>query len=331
MTDVRPVRGFFGSFNFDSTGAVVNNPGATFTYTITAAAIAANRVLNLPLLTGDDTFAVLGLAQTFSADQTFGNLYATTSIYGSSSANGNLVLSSTSNATKGNITTDSVLIPTTTNAIDLGSSTKLFQYIYAQKGLQFGANQYFAQISPTSNSGLYFDNVAPKNISIDIGGVKKHIFYAGASAQEGAHSHATRTSDPSGTAVAVGSFYTFDTGSSDYWQKVFSNSVWVDQEQKETITVTPGATVTLTHHQFTNVYAKWTAGEAETVNASGTQKAGQRMNLLILNDATLGRTITFGTGFKPSATVVGTISKVASISFLSDGTNWYELSRTLLL
>jgi len=54
-----------------SSGLTVRNPANTFSYTITAAAIAANRVLNLPLTTSTDTLAALGMAQTFSAANTF--------------------------------------------------------------------------------------------------------------------------------------------------------------------------------------------------------------------------------------------------------------------
>lgn len=43
------------------------NPANTFRYTFTPSAILANRALTLPLLTGDDTFAVLAEAQTFLA------------------------------------------------------------------------------------------------------------------------------------------------------------------------------------------------------------------------------------------------------------------------
>ncbi len=43
-----------------------NNPAGTFAYTIVPSAIAAARNLTLPLLTADDTLAVLGLAQTFT-------------------------------------------------------------------------------------------------------------------------------------------------------------------------------------------------------------------------------------------------------------------------
>lgn len=60
-----------GTGTFLSSGLKIRNPANTFGYTITGAAIAADRVLNLPLITGADTLAVLGLAQTFTAAQTF--------------------------------------------------------------------------------------------------------------------------------------------------------------------------------------------------------------------------------------------------------------------
>jgi hypothetical protein len=49
----------------------VENPAATFQYTITAGAIAADRALNLPLITGADTLPAIGLAQSWTADQTY--------------------------------------------------------------------------------------------------------------------------------------------------------------------------------------------------------------------------------------------------------------------
>ena len=52
-------------------GQKINNPANTFAYTITSGAITANRILNLPVITGTDTLATLGLAQTFSAVKTF--------------------------------------------------------------------------------------------------------------------------------------------------------------------------------------------------------------------------------------------------------------------
>src|SRR6185312_7705168 len=59
------------TLNNGSSPLVIYNPAGSFTYTITPAAIAANRILNLPLITATDTLASLGLAQTFSTLQTF--------------------------------------------------------------------------------------------------------------------------------------------------------------------------------------------------------------------------------------------------------------------
>ncbi len=56
---------------FNSTDFLLENPAGTFAYTIASAAITAARTLNLPLITGTDTLASLGLAQTFNAAQTF--------------------------------------------------------------------------------------------------------------------------------------------------------------------------------------------------------------------------------------------------------------------
>ena len=48
----------------------IRNPADTFDYSILPAAIAADRTLTLPLITGTDTLATLGLAATFSAVMT---------------------------------------------------------------------------------------------------------------------------------------------------------------------------------------------------------------------------------------------------------------------
>jgi len=62
---------FNADIKFRSGKLQVANPANTFKYNVTAAAIAADRTLNLPLITATDTLAVLGLAQTFTAAQTF--------------------------------------------------------------------------------------------------------------------------------------------------------------------------------------------------------------------------------------------------------------------
>lgn len=61
--------------------------------------------------------------------------------------------------------------------------------------------------------------------------------------------------------------------------------------------------------------------------------AGREVYILILTSGTTSRTITFGSGFKPSATLAtGTVSgRVFVLSWISDGTNLYEVSRTAAL
>src|SRR3990167_662961 len=58
----------------------IRNPADTYDYLITPAAITAQRTLNLPLITGTDTLATLGLAQTWTGVQTFsgGVIFTTT-------------------------------------------------------------------------------------------------------------------------------------------------------------------------------------------------------------------------------------------------------------
>src|SRR3990167_7984199 len=47
----------------ETANLLVRNPGNTFKYDIVPGAILADRQLNLPVITGTDTLAVLGLAQ----------------------------------------------------------------------------------------------------------------------------------------------------------------------------------------------------------------------------------------------------------------------------
>lgn len=55
---------------------------------------------------------------------------------------------------------------------------------------------------------------------------------------------------------------------------------------------------------------------------------GHFVTLMINNDAGGARTTTFGSGFRMSAgTVVGTASRVSTITLIGDGTNLIEVSR----
>lgn len=65
-----------------------------------------------------------------------------------------------------------------------------------------------------------------------------------------------------------------------------------------------------------------------TVPAAGSWRA-----VMILTSGTQSRTVTFGTGFKPTATLATgtTASRIFVVSFVSDGTNLYEASRTVAM
>jgi hypothetical protein len=89
---------------------------------------------------------------------------------------------------------------------------------------------------------------------------------------------------------------------------------------------TPGATVSI-DATLANLF-KWTAGENETVNITAGQQAGRVITFMIVNDA-VPRTITLGTGIVSVGVIVGTALKTAVCVLQSDGTNFYELSRTL--
>lgn len=79
ITGVKTMSGL-NVITHSSSGLIVRNPANTFSYTLTGAAIAADRILTLPLITGTATLAVLSLAQTFTGVQTFTSPATTTSI-----------------------------------------------------------------------------------------------------------------------------------------------------------------------------------------------------------------------------------------------------------
>jgi len=68
-TDAANAMGDFDT-SFKDNRIRIWNPADTFRYTLIAAAIGADRNLTLPLITGPDTLACLGLAQTFTDAQT---------------------------------------------------------------------------------------------------------------------------------------------------------------------------------------------------------------------------------------------------------------------
>lgn len=100
----------------------------------------------------------------------------------------------------------------------------------------------------------------------------------------------------------------------------------VDVDRNIVGTPAAGATVSI-DATLGNIF-KWTSGENETVNITAGQLAGRIITLMITNNA-LARTITLGTGFVSLGVIVGTALKTSMSVFQSDGTSFYELSRTL--
>lgn len=64
-----------------------------------------------------------------------------------------------------------------------------------------------------------------------------------------------------------------------------------------------------------------------TVNASVAGKFGQQLQIILSNDSTAARTLVFASLFGASS-LVGIRSSVATISFVSDSTKFWETART---
>jgi hypothetical protein len=89
-------------------------------------------------------------------------------------------------------------------------------------------------------------------------------------------------------------------------------------------TLTYGSTIAC-NMSLANTFTLTATGNA-TINAVG-GTAGQSATFIITNDATLPRTITFGTNFKTNGPIIGIVSKIATILFTYNGTIWIEEAR----
>jgi hypothetical protein len=97
------------------------------------------------------------------------------------------------------------------------------------------------------------------------------------------------------------------------------------------LTPTPGSSVTIGAIDTTvrTILASWTAGEAETLNVSGTPVDGQRLTLVITNDGVLGRILTLGTGLLGLGIITGVTSKKSTVSFIALSGTFIETSRSV--
>jgi hypothetical protein len=146
-----------GISTFQSSNLKVRNPTNTFEYSIVGSAIAANRNLTIPLLTGDDTIATLGLDQTFTGNQTFGGTLSATAtislsgagagahLFGSNQTTGSLTFGGTSGT--GNITFGRATTSQTTNI---------------QAGVTASGNQKTINLGTSGASGSFTQiNIGP--------------------------------------------------------------------------------------------------------------------------------------------------------------------------
>jgi hypothetical protein len=107
-----------GVGTFLSSGLKIRNPANTFGYTISAGAIGADYTLTLPVVTSNTGIAVTGLAQTFTAAQTFANTLTAQAAVSFNTSGSNINI--------GTLQTTPTLIlggPSQTGGITLGQST----------------------------------------------------------------------------------------------------------------------------------------------------------------------------------------------------------------
>ena len=122
---------------------VLKNATNAFTTTIVPSVVTASRQLNLPLITGTDTVAVLGLAQTFSGNNTFSGTVSCQSTLGVSGAT---TCSSTLAVTGATTLTGQLTLG---GGADLLASAALTTYNDTSSNIGFGSNQPSLN-SPTS-------------------------------------------------------------------------------------------------------------------------------------------------------------------------------------
>jgi hypothetical protein len=138
-----------GVGTFLSSGLKIRNVENTFQYSITGGAITANRTLNIPVITGTDTLATLGLSQTFSGTtNTFsGTLSASSTLSLTGSTTG--IHSFGTNQTSGTLTFGGT---SGTGTITLGRATTS-QTTGIQTGVTASGNQKTINLGTGGASG----------------------------------------------------------------------------------------------------------------------------------------------------------------------------------
>lgn len=119
----------------------------------------------------------------------FGISFADQSVNGGRSASENLVLRSTTNATKGFIKVDSALIPLGIGTIDLGSETYYFNNVYSTNFVSTAADGYRYLFPGTNTSltpdvgdyGIFWEGTGSGSTKVSENGVEKSVATLGTS------------------------------------------------------------------------------------------------------------------------------------------------------
>ncbi len=94
--------------------------------------------------------------------------------------------------------------------------------------------------------------------------------------------------------------------------------------------LTPAAGVTLTVTTYTNCFTDTvTDDENQTITITGTGYAGQEITILFTTAGTADEIITFAGAYSTGTLTLGTTAaRFYTVRFISNGTNWFEVSRT---
>jgi hypothetical protein len=90
----------------------------------------------------------------------------------------------------------------------------------------------------------------------------------------------------------------------------------------------PAMTLDVTGGDVHKIRTVPSAGNA-TLTASTGGLPGQHMWIIIANDNTTAKTIAFGANLLSAGPLTGVIGRSATIHFVSDGSAWYEVARTV--
>ena len=239
-----------------------------------------------------------------------------------------LVINTRAQGGTGNLRVEGDTTPNTTNVYNIGANLRRFVYGYINQGLQILTDAFAFQIVNNSGTGLQFSSAGlADGFSFEVANAPTHVLSAGSN-DDGAIWHLLRTTAPT-NATSTGTMYSLTVDESYVWRMLNASTTMphVAFKTRQTVSVTPASTISLNLIPYSDAFAVWTSSQDETITAPNTQIAGQELKLIIGNDGTLPRTITFSTGFDANGTIIGVTNATSTISFVSDGTNFQEFSR----